>query len=378
MTESHSPDSAGAPEGNTDDTFRAQAFGVGIAHRSRDGATLDTKFLITNCEANVKAGARIATHVGHTHGGGTFELTAPIIREIIASFGVLEGGPAAHPNLAVLDQIATAVEEETFAFHSQLGVDRIPVVVFTESLDDPCVDASEVYLRLYLLSERKRQPNSMNLDGIFGLLNTVVWTNGGPCDVAWWNKYCNEATLVGETLRVHGVDKFPAMLDYVTPPGVRIADASRVRLGAYLSEGTTVMHEGFVNFNAGTLGPAMVEGRISAGVVVGPNSDIGGGASLMGTLSGGGSQRVAAGANCLIGANAGLGIALGNNCVVEAGLYLTAGSLVELPDGSHAKAAQLSGQSDLLFLRHSISGTILVKPRGDAWNEGLNSALHSN
>lgn len=378
MINSHNSDEAGTPNGNTPDEFHAHAFGVGIAHRSRDGATLDTKFLITNCDTNFKAGARIATHVGHTHGGGSYELSAPIIREIIASFGELDGGPSAHPNLAVLDQVATALEQETFAHHSQLGVDRVPVVVFTESLDDRCVDASEVYLRLHLLSERKRQPNSMNLDGIFDCLHTVVWTDAGPCDVPWWNKYCNEAALLGETLRVHGVDKFPAMLDYVTPPGVRIADASRVRLGAYLSEGTTVMHEGFVNFNAGTLGPAMVEGRISAGVVVGPNSDIGGGASLMGTLSGGGSQRVAVGANCLVGANAGLGVALGNNCIVEAGLYLTAGSLVELPDGTHAKAAQLSGQSDLLFIRHSLSGTILVKPRGEAWSEGLNSALHSN
>lgn len=358
--------------------FQPAAFGIGVSQNSPDDVALDTRFLVTNHQENFTAGARIAQFVGHTHGSGTYELNSKVINDIIASFGDVAGGPSAHPNLAALEQIGRALDSDVLTEKTAVGMRRKAVVVLSESLDSPCVDSPEVYLRLHLMSQRKALPNSMNLEGIFDQLSNVVWTNQGPFDLASWSHVHSALALSGEHLTVHGIDKFPRMVDYVIPPGVRIADANRVRLGAHLSEGTTVMHEGFVNFNAGTLGPAMVEGRISAGVVVGEHSDIGGGASLMGTLSGGGLQRVSVGKHCLIGANAGLGIAVGDNCVVEAGLYVTAGSLVQLPDGTTIKARELSGQSDLMFLRHSITGTMLVRPRGDTWNQGLNASLHLN
>jgi 2,3,4,5-tetrahydropyridine-2-carboxylate N-succinyltransferase len=237
--------------------------------------------------------------------------------------------------------------------------------------------AADVYLRLHLLSHRLAPPNSVNLDGLFGLLATVAWTDLGPVAPADLPDVMLARRAAGGPLGVKGLDKFPAMLDYVVPSGVRIADASRVRLGAHLAEGTVVMHEGFCNFNAGTLGTAMIEGRISQGVVVGDHSDVGGGASIMGTLSGGGTAKVSIGTGCLLGANSGLGISLGDNCVVEAGLYLTAGSLVTLPDGSVVKAAELSGISDMLFIRHSQTGAIEARVRSGSWG-GLNAALHRN
>ncbi len=236
--------------------------------------------------------------------------------------------------------------------------------------------ASDAYLRLHLLSHRLVTPNSINLDGLFGALANVVWTNYGPCAVEGF-----EATRLRLRARgpvqVFGVDKFPRMTDYVLPTGVRIADADRVRLGAHLASGTTVMHEGFVNFNAGTLGTSMIEGRISQGVVVGDGSDIGGGASTMGTLSGGGTERVSIGERCLVGAEAGIGIALGDDCVVEAGLYVTAGTKVLLSDGSNVKAAELSGRSQVLFIRNSLTGAVEARDRS---GEGiaLNDALHAN
>jgi len=248
----------------------------------------------------------------------------------------------------------------------------------TVDIAAPPSTVADVYLRLHLLSHRVAQPNTLNLDGIFGLLNTVAWTDLGPVAVDELADVALARRAAGGVLGVKGLDKFPAMLDYVVPVGVRIADASRVRLGAHLAEGTTVMHEGFCNYNAGTLGVAMVEGRISQGVVVGPNSDIGGGASIMGTLSGGGSQRVSIGSGCLLGANAGLGISLGDECVVEAGLYLTAGTLVRLPDGEVVKAAALSGIDRTMFIRHSQTGAVEARPRaGGSWT-GLNDALHTN
>ena len=215
------------------------------------------------------------------------------------------------------------------------------------------------------------------MDGVFGLLTNVAWTSLGPVALENLTAVRLRARARHIQLTVFGVDKFPRMVDYVVPSGVRIADADLVRLGAHLAEGTTVMHEGFVNFNAGTLGNSMVEGRISAGVVVGAGSDIGGGASIMGTLSGGGTQVITVGEGCLIGANAGIGISLGDRCVVEAGTYVTAGARVNLPDGTAAKAADLSGQSDLLFRRNSLSGALEVLPRTGTWG-GLNAALHSN
>jgi 2,3,4,5-tetrahydropyridine-2,6-dicarboxylate N-succinyltransferase len=241
----------------------------------------------------------------------------------------------------------------------------------------PPADAADVYLRLHLLSSRLVRPHGLNLDGQFGLLSNVVWTNHGPCAPEGFELTRAKLRASGP-VQVFGVDKFPRMTDYVLPTGVRIADADRVRLGAHLAPGTTVMHEGFCNFNAGTLGASMVEGRISAGVVVGDGSDVGGGASIMGTLSGGGKQVIRVGERCLIGANAGLGISLGNGCVIEAGLYITAGTKVALPDGSVVKARELSGHDDLLFRRNSQSGRVEVVTRSGAVWSGLNAALHAN
>ena len=253
---------------------------------------------------------------------------------------------------------------------------RTEVVTTAIDLDAAPEGASDAYLRLHLLSHCLVEPNTINLDGIFGQLTNVVWTNHGPCAVEGFETTRARLRARGP-VTVTSIDKFPRMTDYVTPKGVRIGDADRVRLGAHLASGTTVMHEGFVNFNAGTLGTSMVEGRISQGVVVGDGSDIGGGASTMGTLSGGGTERVAIGQRCLVGAEAGVGIALGDDCVVEAGLYLTAGTKVTLPDGQVVKARELSGQSGLLFIRNSVTGAVEVKDRtGDGI--ALNEALHAN
>ena len=237
--------------------------------------------------------------------------------------------------------------------------------------------AEDVYLRLHLLSHRLALPRTLNLDGAFGLLQNVAWTSRGPVALASLESVMWNLAQQGEPLVVNGVDKFPRMTDYVVPSGVRIADASRVRLGAHLAAGTTVMHEGFCNFNAGTLGTSMVEGRISSGVIVGDGSDIGGGASIMGTLSGGGKEVVTVGERCLLGANSGIGISLGDDCIVEAGLYVTGGTLVTDPDGTVSKARVLSGASGLLYRRNSISGTVEVVARTGSWG-GLNSVLHKN
>jgi len=244
-------------------------------------------------------------------------------------------------------------------------------------LSQPAKDVADVYLRLQLISHRIVKPHSLNLDGIFGILPNLVWTSVGPCEVNTFNQIQPLLRAKYASLVVYGVDKFPRMIDYVIPEGVRIADGDRVRLGAYLSSGTTVMHEGFVNFNAGTLGKSMVEGRISAGVVVGDGSDIGGGASIMGTLSGGGKEVISIGQRTLLGANSGVGISLGNDCVVEAGVYITAGSKILLPDGKVVKAKELSGANNLLFRRNSQSGALEALPKTGSWS-GLNSVLHSN
>jgi 2,3,4,5-tetrahydropyridine-2-carboxylate N-succinyltransferase len=238
-------------------------------------------------------------------------------------------------------------------------------------------DAADAYLRLHLLSHRLVKPHGVNLDGVFGLLTNVAWTSAGPCSLVDFEKTRATLRAAYGHVTVLSVDKFPRMVDYVIPDGVRIADADRVRLGAYLSPGTTVMHEGFVNFNAGTLGKSMVEGRISSGVVVGDGSDVGGGASIMGTLSGGGKEVISIGERCLLGANSGLGISLGNDSVIESGVYITAGSKITLPDGKVVKARELSGASNLIFRRNSQSGNLEVVPKVGGW-EGLNSALHSN
>ncbi|MEY4323365.1 MAG: hypothetical protein RL410_1146 [Actinomycetota bacterium] len=257
----------------------------------------------------------------------------------------------------------------------KVRVETITVVI--EDLSLAPTNAANAYLRLHLLSHRLVKPRSINLDGVFGLLTNVAWTNLGPVAIDTLTDVQIAARAQGIAITVLGVDKFPRMVDYVVPSGVRIADADRVRLGAHLAEGTTIMHEGFVNFNAGTLGASMVEGRISAGVVVGNGSDIGGGASIMGTLSGGGKEVISVGEGCLVGANAGLGISLGDGSVVEAGLYLTAGAKVLLPDGTSVKAKELSGAKNLLFRRNSQTGALEASPRTGTWG-GLNAALHSN
>ena len=257
---------------------------------------------------------------------------------------------------------------------------HIKAVQLTIDTDAAPANASDAYLRLHLLSHRLMKPREQNLDGIFGQLANVAWTNLGPAPVDGIEELRWRVRRDGGVLTVHGLDKFPRMTDYVVPTGVRIADADRVRLGAHLAPGTTVMHEGFVNFNAGTLGTSMVEGRISQGVVVGDGSDIGGGASIIGTLSGGGKEMISIGERCLLGAEAGIGISLGDECIVEAGLYVTAGTLVAVhgPDGVQVvKARQISGASGLLYRRNSQTGAVEALPRSAKW-DGLNAALHAN
>ena len=263
-----------------------------------------------------------------------------------------------------------------------VGIDAIrgvskELVSIEINLDKAPTSVSDAYLRLHLLSHRLVKPHGLNLDGIFGILNNVVWTSYGPCAVDGFELTRAKLKAAYGNVNVFGIDKFPRMVDYVIPSGVRIADADRVRLGAHLAHGTTVMHEGFVNFNAGTLGPSMVEGRISAGVVVDDGSDIGGGASIMGTLSGGGKQVISIGKKCLLGANSGLGISLGENCVIEAGTYITAAAKVRLPDGEIVKAGTLSGANNLLFRRNSQDGCLEVIMRTGSWG-GLNSVLHAD
>ncbi|MGH3737993.1 MAG: 2,3,4,5-tetrahydropyridine-2,6-dicarboxylate N-succinyltransferase [Micromonosporaceae bacterium] len=250
------------------------------------------------------------------------------------------------------------------------------VVLVEVDLAVPPAGAADAYLRLHLLSHRLVRPHGVNLDGVFGTLANVVWTNHGPCPVEDFESVRLRLRAQGP-VQVYGIDKFPRMTDYVVPTGVRIADADRVRLGAHLASGTTVMHEGFVNFNAGTLGTSMVEGRITAGVVVGDGSDVGGGASIMGTLSGGGKEVITVGERCLLGANSGVGISLGDDCVVEAGCYVTAGTKLTLPDGTVVKARDLSGQPGILYLRNSVTGAVEARPRKGT-GITLNEALHAH
>ncbi|WP_091378398.1 2,3,4,5-tetrahydropyridine-2,6-dicarboxylate N-succinyltransferase [Actinokineospora alba] len=315
------------------------AHGFGLATVTTDGTVLDTWF------PHPKLGA--------TQDTGTRRLSADeAAEELGAGVTALIGPDAAR------------------------GVEVVAVLTVIDDLERPPADAHDAYLRLHLLSARLVRPHGQNLDGIFGLLANVVWTNHGPCPVEGFETARLRLRSRGQ-VTVFGVDKFPRMVDYVMPSGVRIAEADRVRLGAHLATGTTVMHEGFVNFNAGTLGASMVEGRISAGVVVGDGSDVGGGASIMGTLSGGGKETISLGERCLLGANAGVGISLGDDCVVEAGLYVTAGTKVALPNGKLVKARELSGESGLLFRRNSTNGAVEVVNRSGTGVE-LNAALHAN
>jgi 2,3,4,5-tetrahydropyridine-2-carboxylate N-succinyltransferase len=317
------------------------ATGAGLATLASDGRVLDTWFLRPE---------RTATP-GVT---GTGTLTADVAAAALGS------------------GVAGAVGPDPVR-----GVDVVAVRTVIADLQAPPVDGHDAYLRLHLLSHRLVQPNTINLEGIFGHLQTVAWTQLGPVAAEELDDARLRARIAGTPLLVHSLDKFPRMLDYVVPVGVRVADASRVRLGAHLAEGTVVMHEGYVNFNAGTLGEAMVEGRLSQGVVMGEGSDLGGGASVLGTLSGGGKHVVRIGERCLVGANGGIGISLGDDSVVEAGLYVTAGARVTLPDGKVVKAAEVSGQPNLLFIRNSTTGVVEVRHRQGGTVE-LNAALHGS
>jgi 2,3,4,5-tetrahydropyridine-2-carboxylate N-succinyltransferase len=306
------------------------------------------------------------TNEVRAHGHGIATLSGTTVLDVwfpSPALGALTGTPdAALTALAVAD--------------ADRGVTREVVSIEIDLTKAPA-DAKDAYLRLHLLSHRLVKPHGQSLDGIFGLLANVVWTSVGPCAVEGFELTRARLKAKYGTVTVYSVDKFPRMVDYVIPSGVRIADADRVRLGAHLASGTTIMHEGFVNFNAGTLGASMVEGRISAGVVVGDGTDVGGGASIMGTLSGGGKEVISIGEKCLLGANSGLGISLGNNCVIEAGTYITAAAKVTLPDGQVVKAGTLSGAHDLLFRRNSLTGGLEAVMRTGTWG-GLNSVLHAN
>jgi len=280
------------------------------------------------------------------------------------------------PSLSALSGSAPAELKALAGTDAARAVTREVISIEIDTTKAPA-NAADAYLRLHLLSHRLVKPHGVALDGIFGLLSNVVWTSVGPCAVDGFEMTRARLKAAHGHVSVYGVDKFPRMVDYVVPSGVRIADADRVRLGAHLASGTTVMHEGFVNFNAGTLGTSMVEGRISAGVVVGDGTDVGGGASIMGTLSGGGKEVISIGEKCLLGANSGLGISLGDNCVIEAGTYITSAAKVRLPDGEIVKAGTLSGASNLLFRRNSLDGCLEVVLRTGTWG-GLNSILHAN
>lgn len=318
--------------------------------------------------------------IGHSfvgaRSGATLDCWFPVIRVDPAE--APDSGPLTAAEARALLGPGEVLAERRAAMTETGLVEGRLIAVLIDDLDTAPVDAADAYLRLHLLSSRLVRPHGCNLDGLFGLLTNVAWTTAGPVEPAELDQARVRIPVEASPLGVNSVDKFPRMTDYVVPSGVRIADADRVRLGAHLAEGTTVMHEGFVNFNAGTLGSSMIEGRISAGVVVGDHSDVGGGASIMGTLSGGGTEVISIGEKCLLGANAGLGIGLGDGCTVEAGLYLTAGTKVTLPDGEVVKALTLSGRSNLLFIRNSTTGAVEARPNdGSSW-QGLNIDLHSN
>ena len=308
------------------------------------------------------------TRVASAHGVATFHASGALLD---AWFPLPELAPLADDERAA--QIRASLDSLAVTDDAR-GTQR-RVISVEADLDAAPASAEDAWLRLHLLSHRLVAPNTVNLDGMFGLLSNVVWTSAGPCAVEDF-ELTRALLLARGPVAVYGIDKFPRMVDYVVPSGVRIGDADRVRLGAHLAPGTTVMHEGFVNFNAGTLGTSMVEGRISASVVVGDGTDVGGGASIMGTLSGGGTQRITLGERVLLGANSGVGISLGDDCVVEAGLYVTAGTRVNL-QGKTIKALELSGTPNLLFRRNSVTGAVEALPRATGSVE-LNDALHAN
>lgn len=355
---------------------RPAAFAVGVATSSGEGRVLDTYFPIVNLGERPVVAAVLSSIVGRSNEPGSYELTREQIDEALRLLRPTTKDENEHPNVAVLEPLLQAgakVDEEVFRSYRSRRV----VATFIRDLEEPPLDTHDVYLRLHLLSQRKLQPHGCSLERIFEILPNVVWSNHGPFDTEGFELVRLELLAQGIELKVRSVDKFPRMTDYVVPSGVRISNADNVRLGAHLAPGTTVMAAGFVNFNAGTLGPSMVEGRVSSGVVIAPESDVGGGASIMGTLwSSGRGEVVRIGSHCLLGANSGCGISLGDGCTIEAGLYVTAGARVTMPDGSVVKARDLSGRSNLLFWRNSQTGAIEVKERQNA--AALNAALHQN
>lgn len=334
------------------------ALGLGIGTKNSKGDWLDTYFPAPMYQPGKSLVAELRSLVNLDSGNQTLELTSE--------------------QLAAL---SNSTDTQVSATASSLTNTKQAAVLVIIETDDTAASTPEVYLKLHLLSHRLVKPHGINLNGIFALLPNVAWTNKGPIDLSELAAKQLAARCAGEFLEVKSVDKFPQMTDYVVPSGVRIADASRVRLGAYIGEGTTIMHEGFVNFNAGTEGTSMVEGRISAGVMVGKGSDLGGGCSTMGTLSGGGNIIISVGQNSLIGANAGIGIPLGDRCTVESGLYITAGTKVVMLDNSNqtvqtVKARDLAGSPDLLFRRNSTNGQVECLTNKTAIE--LNEALHAN
>ncbi len=335
---------------------------IGTATKNRDGKIIEAFFPTPLLNPESTLVSALADLVDYQNGNQVFEITSEQSTAIAAAFNA--GG-----------------EQASALFVTQAVDSTKPVVLVVLAEDQAPSSVAEGFLKLQLISHRLVQPHGVVLDGIFGLLHNIAWTNQGPIDLPELAERQMTARLNGEVLSVDCVDKFPKMVDYVVPSGVRIADTSRVRLGAHVGEGTTVMHEGFINFNAGTLGVSMVEGRISAGVVVGDGSDIGGGASIMGTLSGGGKVVVSIGENCLLGANAGLGFPLGDRCTIESGLYVTSGAKVQMLDADGkavevVKASELTGKTDLLFRRNSTTGQIECLTNKTAVE--LNSELHSN
>ena len=363
-------DTVAALEAKLDGYVAPQAFAVGVATIGPSGNVLDVSFPHVNCDESWGTAVVLADATGHRDGTASYRLDQDTLDDAVRDLGELATGDGPHLNLDAWTLSGRVAAQPA------LGGERVVVACLVDNLFQPPVDTIDAYLRLHLLSHRKMLPNSMNLNGMFGLLHTVVWTNLGPFEPAGFEMKRMALRADGHNVEVKLVDKFPRMLDYVVPTGVRIADSNRVRMGAYLSEGTVVMHEGFCNFNAGTLGSAMIEGRISQGVVVGDHSDVGGGASIMGTLSGGGTEVLSVGKNSLIGANGGIGISIGDDCIVEAGCYITAGTLVTLPDGETVKAKELSGDNGLLFRRNSTTGQIQAVPREGAGWQGLNADLH--
>jgi 2,3,4,5-tetrahydropyridine-2-carboxylate N-succinyltransferase len=341
----------------TDNTSTVFAFGIGISRTSGRGEIIDCYFPAPIMRPEAAVAALIGAHFAAGTGDATPDQVAAFARAL---------GDGASTLADVCMHLAEA--------------DRPLTVVLAEN-DGPIASTAEAFLTLHLLSHRLALPNPLNLDDLFTHLPNVAWTNRGAVHPRELPGVLLAARLAGEHVEVSGIDKFPRMTNYVVPSGVRIADASRIRLGAYLGEGTTVMHEGFVNFNAGALGPNMLEGRVSQGVVVGANSDLGGGSSTMGTLSGGGEIKLTIGTNCLIGANGGTGIPLGDRCSIEAGLYITAGTRVTVLDENQdevrvVKARELAGGNDLLFIRHSVTGQIQCRTNRRAIE--LNDALHAH